>query len=178
MYQHILDFWFQEIDQSLWWRKDSDFDALIEHRFLSVHTQAAQGELESWRGSAAGSLAEIIVLDQFSRNIFRDSPRAFAYDAMALTLAQFAINKGFHAQLLPEQCGFMLLPFMHSESPKIHRHALALYEQYGSEANLSFERQHKAIIDRFGRYPHRNAILGRPSTEEEVLFLKQPGSSF
>lgn len=123
-------------------------------------------------------MAEVIVLDQFSRNMFRDTPRAFAQDPQALTLAQFAIEKGFHKQLNKTEQVFLYLPFMHSESRLIHAAAMDLYSELGEQVNLDFEMQHKAIIERFGRYPHRNAILGRPSTEEELAFLKQPNSAF
>ena len=110
--------------------------------------------------------------------MFRDKPESFAYDAMALTLAQVAIDKGFDKELSQIQRVFLYMPFMHSESQLIHEEAVKLFTALGIESNLEFEYKHKAIIDRFGRYPHRNAILGRQSTEEEIEFLKQPNSSF
>ena len=125
-----------------------------------------------------GRLAEIIVLDQFSRNLYRDQPHAFAYDNMALILAQEAISLQLDAQLSPEQRAFLYMPFMHSESKLIHEFALKLFQRLGNEINLNFEKKHKVIIDRFGRYPHRNALLGRVSTPEELAFLTQPNSSF
>jgi len=130
------------------------------------------------RDSAEGRLAEIILLDQFSRNLYRNSPLAFACDPLALGLAQEAIRAGVEAELTPVQRSFLYLPFMHSESLAIHQVALQLYERNGLESNLEFERLHKSIIERFGRYPHRNAVLGRQSTAEELAFLQEPGSSF
>lgn len=178
MYQEVLAFWFQEIEPSQWWKKDIDFDRSVQNRFGAVHRQATKGELFSWRSIAQGSLAEIIVLDQFSRNIFRNQPAAFASDPVALVLAQTAISQGFDMELSPVERRFIYLPFMHSESPLIHQEAVKLYESLGSANDLEFELKHKAIIDRFGRYPHRNQILGRESTAEEIEFLKQPNSAF
>ena len=123
-------------------------------------------------------MAEIIVLDQFSRNIFRDTPHAFASDALALVLAQEAVGQNLHMQLSERMRGFMFLPFMHSESVAMHDVAVRLYTELGDAYQVDFEFKHKAIIDRFGRYPHRNAILGRQSTVEEVECLQQPNSAF
>lgn len=176
--QTIIDFWFDEIDPASWWRKDAEFDALIRRRFQSVHSAAVAGELFRWRDSPPGRLAEIIVLDQFSRNLYRDDPRAFASDGMALVLAQEAVSGGFDRQLYPVMRPFVYMPYMHSESLTIHEEAVTLFDQPGMESNLDFEYRHKAIIERFGRYPHRNEILGRLSTDEERAFLQQPGSSF
>ena len=178
MYQDILKFWFEEIDQSLWWSKDDKFDQIVIERFSEVHNRAARCELYEWRRVAEGRLAEIIVLDQFSRNMFRDSSLSFAYDPLALALAQEAISVGADQKLTPIQRSFLYLPFMHSESLKIHEVAMDLYQNNGIQLNLDFEIKHKAIIEKFGRYPHRNKILGRVSTDEEIEFLKQPGSSF
>ncbi len=178
MIQEVLDFWFDEIDHSKWWVKDIEFDKLICQRFGELHAQANRCELFSWRSSAKGRLAEIIVLDQFSRNIYRDTPLAFASDPLALALAQEAITASADNDLEPTEKSFLYMPYMHSESLTIHELALKLFDQPGVESNLDFERKHKAIIDRFGRYPHRNAILGRVSTAEEIAFLQQPGSGF
>lgn len=182
MYQKILKFWFEEVKQSQWWKKDADFDQLISAKFSDIHAKAVQCELFEWRQYARGRLAEIIVLDQFSRNMFRDSPLAFAHDHMALVLAQEAVSLGVDKQLNPRERGFIYLPFMHSESVKIHELAEKLYRYHkdnsGGESGLEWEMKHKVIIERFGRYPHRNIILGRKSTEEELEFLKQPNSSF
>ena len=174
----VLAFWFEEISPKQWWDKSDDFDRLIATRFGDLHQAASHGELLTWRGTADGRLAEVIVLDQFSRNIHRDSPLAFASDGMALVLAQEAVAAGADQALPPDRRAFLYLPFMHSESAAIHALAVGLYSQPGLEGNLDFELRHKAIIDRFGRYPHRNAVLGRASTEEEIKFLQTPGSSF
>ena len=176
--QAVLDFWFKEIDAKQWWTKSAEFDRLISSRFGSLHAAAARCELYAWRETPQGSLAEIIVLDQFSRNMYRDQPQAFACDALALALAQTAVAAGADAALEIQQRAFMYMPFMHSESPLIHRTALALFSQAGLESSLASEHQHKTIIDRFGRYPHRNAILGRTSSAEELVFLSEAGSSF
>lgn len=178
MYREIIKFWFEEITQAQWWKKDAQFDQLIASRFLDVHGQASRCELNQWRDTAEGRLAEIIVLDQFSRNIYRDSPLSFATDSLALALAQEAIRGGADKAVPEAMRSFFYMPFMHSESAAIHEEAVLLYEAYGNEGNLNFELRHKAIIDRFGRYPHRNKILVRDSTAEEVEFLSQPGSSF
>ena len=178
MFNAVLDFWFKETDPALWWAKNETFDQLITARFTHLHQQASRCELFAWRSQPKGRLAEILILDQFSRNLFRDSPRAFAQDALALALAQEAIAAGTDQALKPVERSFLYLPFMHSESPLIHQTAVTLYSQPGLAFNLDFEHQHKAIIDRFGRYPHRNALLGRESTLEEITFLMQPGSSF
>ncbi len=174
----VIQFWFEEIEPKQRFQRDSEFDQLVCSRFLSLHKQARICELYSWRERPLDSLAEVLVLDQFSRNIFRDSSEAFAYDSLALALAQEAVRRKFDQELTNEQRAFLYMPFMHSESLEIHEIALYLFDQAGLENNLNFEIRHKAIIDRFGRYPHRNQILGRESTEEEVAFLKEPGASF
>nr|WP_033416915.1 DUF924 family protein [Hahella ganghwensis] len=176
--QAVLDFWFRELEPKDWWRKSAQLDSTIARRFGDVHQAACAGECEHWRSTPLGRLAEVIVLDQFSRNIYRDRPQAFAADSMALVLSQEAIAQGADAVLTPPQKAFLYLPFMHSESLQIHERALLLFNQPGLENNLEFEHRHKDIIERFGRYPHRNDILGRKSTAEEVAFLKEPGSSF
>lgn len=178
MPQAVLSFWFEEITPKQWWEKSADFDQQINTRFAAMHQAASRCELANWRTTAAGRLAEVIVLDQFSRNLFRDRPEAFAHDALALALAQSAIAARADVELEPARRVFLYMPFMHSESPLIHTQALALFSQPGMAGNLDFEQRHKAIIDRFGRYPHRNAVLGRESTAEEIAFLQTPGSSF
>ena len=174
----VIEFWFNKVDRKKWWTKDTEFDQLIATRFKELHLSATNGELYHWRETPEGRLAEIILLDQFSRNIYRDTPLAFASDSQALVLAQEAIRVGANQQLTPEKQAFLYIPFMHSESSDIHKIAVKLFSEPGLEANLNFELRHKKIIDRFGRYPHRNRILGRKSTQEEIDFLKQPGSSF
>jgi uncharacterized protein (DUF924 family) len=176
--QYVIDFWFREIEPRQWFAKDSAFDRLIAERFKDVHDSALKCELFPWRDSAQGRLAEIIVLDQFSRNIFRDSPLAFAADPLALALSQEAVRIQAQHEFPTQQRPFLYMPFMHSESPLIHEQAVVLFGEPGLEKNLEFELKHKTIIDRFGRYPHRNSILGRPSTPEELAFLRTPNSSF
>ena len=177
-YQHIIDFWFLETEPAQWWRQSDEFDRRIGERFGAVLAQAAQCELYAWRAAPLGRLAEIIVLDQFSRTIHRATAQAFASDSMALALAQEAIAAHADDALEPAKKAFLYMPFMHSESPEMHAIAVSLFGQVGLDSYLQFELRHKAIIDRFGRYPHRNALLGRVSSEEEIEFLKTPGSSF
>jgi uncharacterized protein (DUF924 family) len=174
----VFEFWFTELDEKQWFRKDTALDAQITARFSDLHVRASRCELFDWRREPKGRLAEIIVLDQFSRNIHRDTPLAFAFDALALALAQEAVALGTDKDLTPPERSFLYMPYMHSESAVIHEIAVQLYDQPGLEYNLEFEHKHKAIIDRFGRYPHRNAILNRESTGEELAFLQQPGSGF
>ena len=178
MYKEIIDFWFTELEPKHWWQKDEAFDLMIQTRFTELHNQAKASELFHWRDTALGSLAEVIILDQFSRNIYRDKPESFSCDSMALALAQFAMSKGLDNELSEVQRTFLYMPFMHSESQLIHIEAVKLFKSVGIQNNLDFEYQHKAIIDRFGRYPHRNQILGRQSTEDEIEFLKKPNSGF
>jgi len=177
-HQAIIDFWFVEIEPKRWWRPDDEFDRQIADRFGAVHARAVQCELYEWRRLALGRLAEIIVLDQFSRNIHRGTARAFAADPLALALAQEAVAAQAAAALEPRLRAFLDMPFMHSESRQIHELAVGLFSEDGLQSNLDSELRHKAVIDRFGRYPHRNPILGRISSEEEREFLKTPGSSF
>jgi len=177
-YKEIIQFWFEEISPKNWWIKDAEFDQLIKSRFQNTLFAALKGELYLWREHALGRLAEVIVLDQFSRNIYRDDARAFSADSMALVLAQETVQQNVHNALEIEQRKFLFMPYMHSESLIIHEQALKLFSLPGLEDNLDFEHKHKVIIERFGRYPHRNEILGRVSTDEELLFLQQPGSSY
>ena len=174
----VLDFWFKEITPKQWWQKSAEFDELIAGRFSGLLLAAKRCELFDWRATAAGRLAEVIALDQFSRNVYRDDREAFASDPLALALAQTAVAVGADQQLTPQRRVFLYMPYMHSESPAIHEVAVSLYTNLGIGNNLDFELRHKKIIDEFGRYPHRNAILGRASTLEELEFLKQPGSAF
>lgn len=174
----VLDFWFGELEPKHWFAKDTDLDERISKRFRDLHGRAAHCELWAWRKSPHGRLAEIIVLDQFSRNIHRDNARAFACDPLSLALSQEAVAAGADTELTAPQRAFLYMPYMHSESPAIQAVAVRLYDQPGLEYNLRFAIDHKAIIDRFGRYPHRNHVLGRTSTAEELAFLKEPGSAF
>lgn len=162
----------------MWWSNNPAFDRSLQQRFLGLIEQASQAELFEWRSTPKGRLAEILVLDQFSRNVFRGTPRAFSQDSMALALAQEAVAQGVHESLSPMERSFLLMPYMHSESRLIHVNAVMLFKAFAPEQSYQFELRHKAIVDRFGRYPHRNAILSRSSTPEEIEFLNQAGSSF
>tara|TARA_R110001606_G_scaffold160330_1_gene304288 strand:+ start:885 stop:1424 length:540 start_codon:yes stop_codon:yes gene_type:complete len=177
-YQQIIKFWFTDITPAQWWEKDTDFDQMLSNRFGEIHQQVVQCELCHWRESALGRLAEIIVIDQFSRNIYRDNPMAFLHDPLAVALAQEAIAIGADYDLSESQRNFMYMPFMHSESLIVHHQAQALFADKASDSTYQFELKHLAIIERFGRYPHRNSILQRKSTNEELAFLEQSGSSF
>lgn len=177
-YHDILEFWFKETSPEQRFQKDADFDQLIHDRFGDIHTQATLGELACWRETIHGRLAEIIILDQFSRNLYRVLPQSFAYDGMALVLSQEAIATGKHLTLSPDERAFIFMPFMHSESKVIHLEAYKLFSDPELSHYLDFEIAHKMIIDVFDRYPHRNDILNRVSTPEEIAFLKEPNSSF
>ncbi len=174
----VLDFWFQEIQPAQWWQVDPAFDELVRSRFGSLHEQARRCELFAWRATAEGRLAEVIVLDQFARNVHRGTPGAFAADPLALALAQETVAAGDDLELHVEQRAFLYMPYMHSESAAIHAAGEPLMRERAPQHTHEFELKHKAIVDRFGRYPHRNAILGRVSTPEEEVFLTQPGSRF
>lgn len=176
--QAILHFWFEELTPAQHFAQDKALDAQIAECFGNTLDAARKGELWAWRATPQGRLAEILVLDQFSRNIHRGKSQAFAQDAMALALAQELVAGRHDSLLTPAQRAFAYMPYMHSESPMIHTQAMALFGQPGLEKHLRIEILHKDIIARFGRYPHRNAALGRHSTTEEAAFLQQHGSSF
>lgn len=186
----VLDFWFDEDNKPYWFEQNDAFDQQIKAKFGKVWQAAKQGQCVTWRiadapadsnssiTALAGRLAEIIVLDQFSRNLCREQACAFAQDGMALVLAQEAILQP-HFHTLPMQWRkFLIMPFMHSESLMIHQRYLPLFEQLNDALTLDFEQRHKEIIEQFGRYPHRNEVLGRKSTAAELTFLQQPDSSF
>ncbi len=175
--REVLKFWFEEVGIARWYVKDAVLDATIRRRFFNLHQAASKCELFDWRKTHTGRLAEIIVLDQFPRNMFRDSPLAFAQDALALSLAQEAVTHGSDIAVCGNMRHFFYMPYMHSESALIHQLAEKLFREE-DPSGLDWELRHKKIIDRFGRYPHRNALLGRESSTEEIEFLKQPGSSF
>jgi uncharacterized protein (DUF924 family) len=174
----VLNFWFKELSPKDWFRKDARLDQDIRDRFSSLWLKASRGELKHWRQTPEGRLAEIIVLDQFSRNIHRDTKRAFQNDKLALTLSREMIDLKWDQKFSPDQRVFIYLPFMHSEDLEAHREAEKFFDIEGLEENLDYELRHRRILEKFGRYPHRNKILGRKSTPEEVEFLKRPGSSF
>ena len=175
--QTILHFWFEELTDKQYFAKDAALDEAIRTRFGTTLEAAARCELFAWRATPSGRLAEIIVLDQFSRNVYRDTPRAFAQDALALVLAQELVASTQDRSLPVAQRIFAYMPYMHSESALVHTQAVALFSQPGMESNLDFEQRHKAIINRFGRYPHRNAILGRTSTAEDLVKAVTPADS-
>lgn len=195
--EDILDFWFGELDElgcaspnqrKLWWTKSDAFDETIRARFLEDYETIAAGDRERWRSSPTGTLAYIIVLDQFSRNMFRNTPRMFAADPLAREACCEGLDAGFDEEFAFDERVFFYLPLEHSEEPSDHERCHEVFSDLCAEAPeslkadaeyyLDFAKRHRAIIDRFGRYPHRNEILGRASTDEEIEFLKQPGSSF
>ncbi|PUE56400.1 hypothetical protein B9Z45_10170 [Limnohabitans sp. 2KL-17] len=174
----ILHFWFTDLTPKHHFAKDAALDEAIRTRFGATLEAAARCELFAWRATPEGRLAEVLVLDQFSRNVYRDTPQSFAQDALALALAQELVASGQDRSLPLAQRVFAYMPYMHSESALVHAQAVILFAQPGMEDTLRFELKHKAIIDRFGRYPHRNALLGRESSPEELAFLSEPGSGF
>lgn len=177
MIEDVITFWFA--DPTRWFRKDPAFDEELRSRFGELHAAIRRGEHEAWRSTARGALAYVLVLDQFSRNLFRGAPESFASDPQALGAAREALERGFDRELPSDQASFFLMPFMHSESLDDQDHCVAWFEAAGTFAdNLKYAEQHRDIIRRFGRFPHRNAILGRASTPDELAFLEQPGSSF
>ena len=181
----VLDFWFGPPGSAgygkpreVWFKSDPAFDADVRRRFGGDLEQAATGSLDGLVGSPEGTLALVILLDQFPRNIHRGTPRAFAFDAKALDVARQALEAGHDRAVAPFQRTFLYLPFEHSEMLADQDRSVALFEALGDETTLDYAIRHREIIVRFGRFPHRNAILGRDSTPEEAAFLEQPGSSF
>jgi uncharacterized protein (DUF924 family) len=181
----VLAFWFGAADvaRDEWFRKDPDFDARIRDRFGALVEQALAGGLADWEGAAGAALARVLLLDQFTRNIFRDTSRAFDGDAQALALARSMVARGADQALPPLRRVFTYLPFEHAEDEAAQRESLRLFGALAAAhpALASYDdyaRRHAAVIERFGRFPHRNAILGRASTPEEIAFLREPGSSF
>ena len=173
----VLAFWFEELREADWFTRSDTIDARIRNRFLELHERLTQAGTIAVT-SARSALATVLVLDQFSRNLFRGTARAFAADAQALWLARQAIDRGFDQAMTPVQRLFLYLPFEHSEDPADQALSVALIRRLGRDDLTRYAEAHKAIIDRFGRYPHRNAALGRTSTAEELEFLQEPGSSF
>ena len=174
----VLRFWFEELEPKQWWKKDPELDDLIRSRYGKLQRRAAAVELHSWRKSAKGRLAEVILLDQFSRNIFRNTPLAYASDPLALGLVQEAISVKADESLEPQEQTFLYMPFMHSESIEIQNQSIRLFQFLDLKENLDSAIRHREVIKTFGRFPHRNRIVGRVSTKKEETFLKQPGSSF
>ena len=176
--EEIVRFWFEALSPKAWYRAPANVDAEITARFGETYEALKDAVPPGWLDDPEGVLAAILVLDQFPRNMFRGAPQAFATDARALALSMRAIAEGLDMKLPPEKRCFVYIPFQHSEDLAVQRRSLELFTALGNPENLDFARRHEAIIARFGRFPHRNAILGRESTPEEAAFLKQPGSSF
>lgn len=187
--QAVLDFWFGPPDspefgqqRSQWFRKAPDFDREIRDRFEPLYRRGAAGELDDWQTAPESCLALLLLLDQFPRNLYRGRPQAFATDDRARAAADRALSAGFDRRLLPVQRWFVYLPFEHSENWADQARSLELFatlkDDPASASAIDYARRHAEVIARFGRFPHRNAILGRESTPEEREFLQQPGSSF
>ena len=174
----VLKFWFEQTEPDQWFEKDPTFDAIIRERFLGLHEILVSRGFNDLLTDAQTALAAVVVLDQMSRNMFRDAPHAFATDPQALWLAEAAIARGFDAGLTKDQRMFLYLPFQHAEDRQLQVRAVALMACLGDPELQKWAEAHRAIVDRFGRFPHRNRVLGRISTPEETEFLKQPDSSF
>ncbi len=188
-FEGIINFWFGKPDhpdygkpKKFWFVKNREFDEQLRSRFLTTYDRAAKGQLDFWQESPSSCLALIILLDQFPRNMFRDRPQAFATDSLALKFAQYAIAKEFDRQLIPVQRWFIYIPFEHSENLEHQYLAVELFSSLKDDPDsadpIAYVEKHLKVIQRFGRFPHRNRILGRESTRDEIEFLKQPGSSF
>ncbi len=171
MPKNIVDFWFSDETRELWFNSTPEFDCLLTERYLETWEQAGRGELDHWMQNADGCLALVIVLDQFPLNMFRASARSFATEAQSREVARVALERGFDKDLEPAQKSFLYMPFMHSEDIVDQRLALKLFDQPGLESNLRFSHHHHDIVARFGRFPHRNAALGRISTDAEIEYL-------
>jgi uncharacterized protein (DUF924 family) len=171
MPQKIIDFWFADDVRKLWFNSTAEFDRSLRERFEDILKQADQGELDHWMESAAGCLALVIILDQFPLNMFRGNAQSFATEARSRDVARVAITDGFDKALAAEQQAFLYMPFMHSENLADQQLALELFAQPGMESNLRFAHHHHAIVETYGRFPHRNAVLGRTNTAAEIEYL-------
>lgn len=171
--EEILTFWFSDEVEAAWFNASEKVDREIEVRFMQTYEAARKGELNQWKNTASKALALTIALDQFPRNLFRGSPRSFESDHLALANAGYSLSQGYDQQVSDKQRPFFYLPFMHSEDAADQQQCVALYEELGDDHALDFAHQHADIISRFGRFPHRNAVLGRESTAEEIEFLKE-----
>ena len=171
MAQEIIDFWFSDEVRKLWFNSTPQFDASLRERFLALWQQASRGELDQWQQSAVGCLALVIILDQFPLNMFRAQAQSFATEAQSRGVAQVAIDQGFDQDLDIGQRAFLYMPFMHSETLADQQRALELFDQPGLEDNLRFARHHHDIIEKFGRFPHRNEALGRQNNAAEIDYL-------
>jgi uncharacterized protein (DUF924 family) len=178
---NVLDFWFSQ-NRKAWFEKNPAFDEQIRTRFLPLFEQALRGELDAWSGEPAGCLALVILLDQYPRNMFRGSAKAFAGDQVARDAARIILDNGWDKAMTPDERMFAYLPFEHSESLADQERCLALMKEISASPDTAdlpkWAEAHLVIIRRFGRFPHRNAALGRESTPEEIAFLKEPGSNF
>jgi uncharacterized protein (DUF924 family) len=168
--EQVIHYWFEELRPAAWFRKDTSVDAVIAERFATLHDEVAQIRPEQL-ATPLECLAAVIVLDQFSRNMFRGSPRSFATDLLALSIAEHAIAGGLDQQLDRQQRWFLYMPFQHSEDRAVQARSIQLFTQLGDRENLGYAQRHQEIIDRFGRFPHRNAVLGRASTPQELEFI-------
>ncbi|OWV34544.1 hypothetical protein B5C34_00195 [Pacificimonas flava] len=173
--QDVLAFWFEESGPEQWFAKDAAFDEEIRRRFGTLREALAAHVPDDWLATADGLLAAIIVLDQFSRNLFRGSPRAFATDTDALNLTNLAIERGWDRDFAQDRRVFLYMPFMHCEDAYAQQRSVELFEDVGAEENLEFAKAHRDVIDRFGRFPGRNEALGRTSTPEELAYLQEGG---
>ncbi len=178
--QEVLSFWFEETMPQQWFQKNDSFDAEIKERFMVTYDMAKKDLCCAWTKTADGVLALTLVLDQFPRNMFRDSPKAFEMDGKILLIVKEALNKGFDSILSPVKRRFMYMPFMHSESIKDQNKSVSLFEGMKKDDPMSYEYalKHQEVIEKFGRFPHRNKTLGRESTSEELNYLNIPGSGF
>jgi len=174
----LLHFWFEILTPKDWYRPSERVDADIERRFRDTYDALKDGVPEGWLSTPRGVLAAILVLDQLPRNLFRGSRQAFATDAQALALAKRALAEGMDERLPPKRRAFLYLPFQHSEEAADQARSVGLFMALGNPVNLDYAIRHQDVVKRFGRFPHRNKVLGRESTPEEEAFLKQPGSSF
>ena len=174
----VLNFWFHDSDPKDWFKKDKDFDKHIKNQFVDLIKDAVLGYNNDWKRSLEGSLALIILTDQFTRNVFRGTPRSFSGDVVALDTCLFCLDEFDFSQQTIEKSHFTLIPLMHSENLKIQEMSLPLFRKYTTRKVYQYALKHKNIIAKFGRFPHRNATLGRMSTVTEIKFLKNPGSSF
>ena len=174
----VLSFWFEELSPAQWFKKDDVLDETIRLRFGSLYEELAASGGSEWLDTPRGPLAAVIVLDQFPRNLFREDARAYATDAAALTIAKSAIDRGFDRNMDVSQKQFLYMPFQHCEDLEEQIRSVGLFASLGDPNTLNYARRHKDVIEHFGRFPHRNAVLGRSSTPEELEFLEQPNSSF
>lgn len=177
-HEDVIQFWFGELTSKEWFSASPELDAKIRDRFSATHAAVAAGETFGWRTTPEGRLAEVLVLDQFSRQLFRGTGRSFAYDGIALVLAQEAVAQNADAALTVQQRNFLYMPYMHSESLVIHAESDRLFTANGDANALKFERMHADVIKRFGRFPKRNALLGRETTPEELEYIKTSSAPF